>query len=60
LDLFRYSADIIAKIPTSAKPGDITFYQARKFELSFNLKTAKALGIKIPGFLLARADELID
>jgi putative ABC transport system substrate-binding protein len=60
LDLFRYSADIIAKILAGAKPGDIPFYQARKFELSFNLKTAKALGIEIPGFLLARADELID
>jgi putative ABC transport system substrate-binding protein len=60
LDLFRYNADIIAKILAGAKPGDIPFYQARKFELSFNLKTAKALGIEIPGFLLARADELID
>ena len=42
------------------QPGDIPIYQARKFELSFNLKTAKALGIEIPGFLLARADELTD
>jgi putative tryptophan/tyrosine transport system substrate-binding protein len=60
LDLFRYNADVIAKILAGAKPGDIPIYQARKFELSFNLKTAKALGIEVPGFLLARADELID
>jgi putative ABC transport system substrate-binding protein len=60
LDLYRHNADIIAKILAGAKPGDIPFYEARKFELSFNLKTAKALGIKIPGFLLAVADEVIE
>jgi putative ABC transport system substrate-binding protein len=57
LDLIRRNADIIAKILAGAKPGDIPFYEALKFELSFNLKTAKALGIEIPGFLLAVADE---
>jgi putative ABC transport system substrate-binding protein len=60
LDLFRHNADIIAKILAGTKPGDIPFYQARKFELSFNLKTAKALRIKIPDFLLAVADEVIE
>jgi putative tryptophan/tyrosine transport system substrate-binding protein len=60
LDLNRHNADIIAKIFAGAKPGDIPFYQARKFELTFNLKTAKALGIEIPGSLLALADEVIE
>jgi putative tryptophan/tyrosine transport system substrate-binding protein len=60
LDLGRHNADIIAKILAGTKPGDIPFYEARKFELSFNLKTAKALGIKIPDFLLAVADEVIE
>jgi len=60
LDLYRHNADSIAKILAGAKPADIPFYQARKFELSFNLKTAKALGIKIPGSLLAVADDVID
>jgi putative tryptophan/tyrosine transport system substrate-binding protein len=60
LDLIRHNADMIAKIFAGARPGDIPFYQARKFELSFNLKTAKALGIAIPGSLLARADAVIE
>jgi putative tryptophan/tyrosine transport system substrate-binding protein len=60
LDLYRHNADIIAKILAGAKPGDIPFYQARTFELSFNLKTAKALGLTIPTSLLARADAVIE
>jgi putative ABC transport system substrate-binding protein len=42
-----------------AKPGELLFYQATKFFLDINRKTAKALGVTVPPTLLARADETI-
>ena len=59
-DSFRRVANLIEKILRGANPGDIPFYQPTKFELSINLKTAKALGLEMPAMLLGRADEVIE
>jgi putative ABC transport system substrate-binding protein len=59
-ELYRHLANLIDKILRGANPGDIPFYQPTKFELSINLKTAKALGLEMPAMLLGRADEVIE
>ncbi len=59
-ETYRVAAALIDKVLKGAKPGDLPVRQPTAFELSINLKAAKALGLMLPAPLLIRADQVIE
>ena len=57
---FRQSAVFVDKILKGRKPADLPVDLPTKYWLAINLKTAKAIGVTVPGLMLTRADDVID
>ena len=60
LELYRQAAGYVARILRGARAGDLAVAPPLHYELAINLKTARALGLRVPDEVLARANVVVE
>ncbi|MGQ0651173.1 MAG: ABC transporter substrate binding protein [Betaproteobacteria bacterium] len=58
--MFRRAGFFVDRLLKGAKPAELPFERATRFEMTINLKTAKTIGLEIPQQVLLRADKVIE
>jgi putative ABC transport system substrate-binding protein len=58
--MFQRAADYVVRIVKGEVPAEMSIDQASEIELAVNLKTAKALGVRIPEVIRFRATRLVE
>ena len=57
---YHRAATYVDKIFKGAKAGELPVEQPMRFEMALNMKTAKALGLKVPQEILIQATKVIE
>ena len=59
-ELVKRTATYVDKILKGARAGELPVEQPTRFELAINLKTARALGLKVPQSILLQATRVVE